>query len=63
MKITLELWDDQSSLNEDIDTSMWIFKLDGKEFPNENNSLMSLSVAHKVVGKLCDIEEMVYPTL
>jgi len=32
VKITLELWDDQSSLNEDIDTSMWIFKLDGKEF-------------------------------
>ena len=60
MKITLELWDDQSGLSDDIDTSAWIFKVDGKEFPDENSSVMSLSIAHKIVNKLCDIEEMVH---
>ena len=59
MKITLELWDDQSGMDDDIDTSMWIFKIEGKEFPDKRSSLMTLSTAHKIVNKLCEIEEMV----
>lgn len=63
MKITLELWDDQSEMNDDIDTSMWILKIDGKDFPDKNSSLMTLSIAHKIVNKLCEIEEIVHITL
>ena len=62
MKITLELWDDQSGMDDDIDTSMWIFKIEGKEFPDKRSSLMTLSTAHKIVNKLCEIEEMVNMT-
>ena len=62
MKITLELWDDQSGMDDNIDTSMWIFKIEGKEFPDKRSSLMTLSTAHKIVNKLCEIEEMVNMT-
>jgi hypothetical protein len=62
MKITLELWDDQSGMDDNIDTSMWIFKIEGKDFPNKRSSLMTLSIAHKIVNKLCEIEEMVNMT-
>jgi hypothetical protein len=58
MKITLELWDDQSDINDSIETSMWIMKLNGKEFPEGKNSLMTLLVAHKIVVKLLEIEEL-----
>lgn len=60
MNITLELWDDQSDIGDDIKTSMWVMKLNGKEFPNEKNSLMTLDVAHQIVNKLLEIEEIAY---
>ena len=46
MKITLELWDDQSGINDDIETSMWVMKFNGKEFPDKDNSLVTLPIAH-----------------
>jgi DNA-directed RNA polymerase specialized sigma24 family protein len=58
MKITLELWDDQSDIDDDTETSTWIMKLNGQEFPEGKNCLMSLLVAHKIVVKLLEIEEL-----
>jgi glycine cleavage system H lipoate-binding protein len=60
MKITLELWDDQSEINDDIESSMWIMKLNGVDFPEGKNSLMTLDAAHRIVNKLLDIEEIAY---
>lgn len=59
MKITLELWSNhQSLINDNTNSSLWVMKLDGLEFPDEKNSLMTLETAHKIVGKLLDIEEL-----
>ena len=44
-------------MNDDIDTFMWIFKIGGKDFPDKNSSLMTLSIAHKIVNELCKIEK------
>jgi hypothetical protein len=63
MKITLELWDDQSDSNEETNSSLWIMKLNGAEFPEGKNSLMTLNVAHKIVTKLIEIEEIAYEEL
>jgi hypothetical protein len=60
MKITLELWDDQSEISDDIKTSMWVMKLNGEEFPEGKNSLVTLPVAHRIVNKLLEIEEIAY---
>lgn len=60
MNITLELWDDQSEIGSDIKTSMWVMKLNGKEFPERKNSLMTLDIAHQIVNKLLEIEEIAY---
>jgi hypothetical protein len=60
MNITLELWDDQSEIGDDIKTSMWVMKLNEKMFPSEKDSLMTLDVAHKIVNKLLEIEELAY---
>jgi hypothetical protein len=60
MNITLELWDDQSEIGDDIKTSMWVMKLNGKEFPEGKNSLMTLDIAHRIVNKLLEIEEIAY---
>jgi hypothetical protein len=57
MKITLELWCDQSYITDEIDSSMWIMKLNDKEFP-AGRSIMDLPMAHKVVNKLMEIEEI-----
>lgn len=59
MKITLELWDDQSDANEnDIDTTTWMFHLNGQPFPGETDCLMGLAECHRVACKLMDIEEI-----
>ena len=60
MKITLELWDDQSDFNvHEIDTSTWILKVNGTEFPkNGGPSLMDLPTAHKVIAHLLIAEEI-----
>ena len=60
MKITLELWQDQSDIDDIIETSMWVMKLNGVEFPEGKNSLMTLPVAHRIVNKLLEIEEIAY---
>ena len=60
MNITLELWNDQCTITDDTNSSFWIMKLNGKEFPSGENSLMTLDVAHKIVNKLLDIEEIAY---
>jgi hypothetical protein len=60
MKITLELWDDQNRISDDIESSMWVMKLNGLEFPEGKNSLMTLDIAHKIVNKLLEIEEIAY---
>jgi hypothetical protein len=60
MKITLELWDDQSDIDDIIETSMWVMKVNGVEFPEEENSLMTLPVAHRIVNKLLEIEEIAH---
>ena len=58
MKITLELFDDQSDYDpDDIETSQWIMKADGAEIVR--HSIVTLDVAHKAVGKIIDIEEMI----
>jgi hypothetical protein len=58
MKIKLELWSDQSGINwQNTSSSMWIFFLNGHEFPNKEDSLMTLEQAHKITSKLCDMEE------
>jgi hypothetical protein len=60
MKITLELWDDQSLIDDNINSSLWVMKLDKLEFPEGKNSLMTLPVAHRIVNKLLEIEEIAY---
>ena len=60
MNITLELWDDQCTITDDANSSLWVMKLNGKEFPEGKNSLMTLDVAHKIVNKLLEIEEIAY---
>jgi hypothetical protein len=35
-------------------------KLNGVEFPEGKNSLMTLPVAHRIVNKLLEIEEIAY---
>ena len=37
---------------------MWILKLDGKEFPTNNTSVMDLVMAHEIIVKLMEIEEI-----
>ena len=63
MKITLELWDDQTESTEEFNSSLWIMKLNGVDFPEGKNSLMTLDVAHKIVTKLMEIEEIAYNEL
>jgi hypothetical protein len=63
MKITLELWDDQTESTEEPNSSLWIMKLNGVDFPEGKNSLMTLDVAHKIVTKLMEIEEIAYQEL
>ena len=58
MNITLELWCDQSCITDEINSSMWILKLDGKEFPTNNTSVMDLVMAHEIIVKLMEIEEI-----
>jgi hypothetical protein len=60
MKITLELWCDQSGINEDTNSSVWEFKLNGHPFPNSDCSIVSLDAAHKIVNKLIEIEQMMF---
>jgi hypothetical protein len=63
MKITLELWDDQTESTDEPNSSLWIMKLNGVDFPEGKNSLMTLDVAHKIVTKLMEIEEIAYNEL
>jgi hypothetical protein len=63
MKITLELWDDQTEKTEEPNSSLWIMKLNGVDFPEGKNSLMTLDVAHKIVTKLMEIEDIAYNEL
>jgi len=63
MKITLTLWDDQTESTEEPNSSLWIMKLNGVDFPEGKNSLMTLDVAHKIVTKLMEIEEIAYQEL
>jgi hypothetical protein len=60
MNITLELHDDQCDITDEIDSSLWVMKLNGFEFPEGKNSLMTLPVAHRIVNKLLEIEEIAY---
>jgi len=60
MNITLELWDDQTESTDEPNSSLWIMKLNGVDFPEGKNSLMTLDVAHKIVTKLMEIEEIAY---
>jgi hypothetical protein len=60
MKITLELHDDQCDLTDEANSSLWVMKLNGLEFPEGKNSLMTLPVAHRIVNKLLEIEEIAY---
>lgn len=60
MNITLELWCDQSCITDEINSSMWILKLDGKEFPTKTTSVMDLIKAHEIIVKLMEIEEIAH---
>jgi hypothetical protein len=60
MKITLTLWDDQDCITEETNSSLWVMKLNGVDFPPNKDSLMTLPVAHKIVNKLLEIEEIAY---
>ena len=60
MNITLELWCDQSCITDEINSLMWILKLDGKEFPTNITSVMDLVTAHKIIVKLMEIEEIAH---
>ena len=60
MNITLELWCDQSCITDEINSSMWILKLEGKEFPNKTTSVMDLIKAHEIIVKLMEIEEIAH---
>ena len=60
MNITLELFDDQSTITDDTNSSFWVMKLNGLEFPEGKNSLMTLDIAHRIVNKLLEIEEIAY---
>jgi len=57
MRITLELIDDQSDYDADaLDSSIWLIKLNG--LPIQEHAYVTLKGAHKIVGKLMDIEEL-----
>jgi len=58
MKITLTLWDDQTCITEETNSSLWVLSLNGKDFPPNKDSLMTLETAHKIVGKLLEIEKL-----
>jgi len=58
MKITLTLWDDQTCITEETNSSLWVMSLNGKDFPPNKDSLMTLPVAHRIVNKLLEIEEL-----
>lgn len=58
MKITLELWDNQDCITDNVNSSMWEFKLNGHPFPNADSNIVNLEAAHKIVDKLIQIEEM-----
>jgi hypothetical protein len=60
MKITLELHDDQAMITDKTESSLWVMKLNGLEFPEGKNSLMTLDIAHRIVNKLLEIEEIAY---
>ena len=60
MNITLELWCDQSCITDEINSSMWILKLEGKEFPTKTTSVMDLIKAHEIIVKLMEIEEIAH---
>lgn len=60
MNITLELHDDQAMITDKTESSLWVMKLNGIQFPENKNCLMTLDVAHKIVSKLLEIEEIAY---
>ena len=60
MEITLQLWDDQGTITDKIESSLWVMKLNGQEFPAGKNCLMDLETAHKIVNKLLEIESIAY---
>jgi len=58
MKITLELYTDQSCYDAAAPhSSLWVMKVDGVELVK--NNIVTLEIAHKVVGKLLEIEELI----
>jgi hypothetical protein len=57
MKITLELWDDQSGADEkEFGSTMWQMKLNGHEI----FQLMTLKQAHIAANKIMDVEDMIH---
>jgi hypothetical protein len=59
MNITLELYDDQGYYDSEVtESSMWVMKVNGEPMPLTDN-IMSLPTAHKIVGKLIDIEDLI----
>ena len=58
MNITLELYDDQGCYDPEVtESSMWVMKVNGEPIAKYNT--MSLARAHKIVGKLIDIEDLI----
>lgn len=58
MKVTLELYDDQSCYDAAVSgSSVWIIKLNGQELAK--HAIVNLETAHKIVGKLLDIEDLI----
>ena len=58
MNITLQLWDDQGAITDKTESSLWVMKLNGQEFPAGKNCLMTLDTAHIIANKLLEIEEI-----
>ena len=57
MKITLELWDDQSGADRiDLDSLHWVLKVNGEDFPDSDCNLAGYKTIHSVVCDLLDVE-------
>ena len=60
MKITLSLYEDPNGDDEPlaVKSNMWMMRVNGHEFPESDNCLMSLKMAKDITERLIAIEEL-----
>jgi hypothetical protein len=60
MKITLSLYEDPYGEGEpaSVKANMWTMQLNGQDFPNEKDCLMTLKMAKEITERLIEIREL-----